>query len=1769
MKASVSIPIALFLCVGSSVMAQRHTDPLDRGLVAVSTSSGVFASWRILPDEYYDVTYNLYRDGALVNSEPLSVSNFADASGSSSSTYTVRAVVDGVEQSACNAVSVWSDADGNGNRYKSIAVSDVYDRNGALIYCACGNHTVSESVAQNYTINDISLGDVDGDGKIDFIVKRKNQTDQDNLFPTDNTTAFCRIEVYASSISYGLLWWIDCGPNTVYGSDEQWDAVAFDWDQDGRCEVLYRAYSNSVIHKADGSTVTIGLTGENIRNRVSHTANLTFTNCGNEYLVYMDGLTGAPYVTMDYPLKRLETSEFSTAIDWSNPDETAVSNYLAAVKTAWGDNYGHRSSKYFMGAPYLDGRTPSIYLGRGIYTRHKMIALDVNPTTHALTTRWTWSCNDASSAWYGNGNHNFSIGDVDEDGRDEIIYGSMVIDDNGKGLSTTGLGHGDASHTGDLDPYRKGLETFACNEDNPSNNYRNATTCEIYHRDTGSDDDGRCLAGNFSSSIPGCLGRSVGSGLISTVTGDAISGGPSTSGTGDALYWSHLNFRIYWDGDLLEEVLDSPGTEGAPAIYSPEYGRLFTGSGCTMINYTKNQPCAAGDIMGDWREEVVVRCSDNNSFRIYTTVVPTAHRIPSLWFDHQYRQAMVWQSEGYNQPAHVSYFLGELEDITVAPPPLTNSGRTELSANGIVSSAHNNGQVMICDAGSYGIAADGASPKLLVVNVPSVVSGNNDNDNISYSYQQTQLGATISGTDYKGDLTGAMRLVKQGDGLLKLTARTFSYNGATDVWGGSLFFRGTLANSPLWMNRHTSLYTAGTFGRKVTMEYGSTLNMNYSYADGTTEYATATIDTLELHEGARVVFDVDASGGQSDALDMKRLIIRSQDWEYGPTYLAPVLQVNSTASLGIGQYPIGTLYGVSGDLSDIVIECDVADGCSVRLVRTGGMLYLSVYDSDEDYVGATDNSSTWWTAFSDSYTLSKGFTYNVQFTNWGALDKNYYNWILVAANGSGHSTADRSDYAEYFVLRADNYGWGTSYGTPSLTRADGSDLDWNYFRVDMYYGATVDMTLSFDGTAITMSAVITATNSGRVYNYSYTSATFNETDEVTVFFTVEKAHITRPTVSGAPKSDIHLTYVNYNDADTACGEADTITVGYNKLSGGNVAFTNTSWGVNYIGYVQVDASAYKSLDNIATMQFSMDVSGSTDSKRTTGWGIGYNGSAWSSAMTYNTSDHSITTIGGVQWSASTSATSFNTLTWDVTDVFMDDDDGVLTLLIYETQASGGYMTNPTLSVTYSDPAQYTVAFDANGGSGTMASQTISMDETQSLMANAFTRTNYAFAGWNTAADGSGTSFADCADVCNLTDEADATVTLYAQWSYSPASALHLTYVNYDDADTACGEVETARTGCNKLSGSSVDFYNTNWGVNYIAYLQVDASAYKNHTDVSAMTLGLGISGSTDSKRAGVCGIGYNSSTWSSAMTCNSADRSITTIGSTYTTTTKSSTVFETATWDLADVFNADDDGVLTIVIYATNGAGIYVKNPTLDVTFETLDTVLLADNVDVAATLSALDGQTVVATLSARTIDTEWNTLTVPFDVTATQLTETFGADVLLYELSGSTLENEVLGLEFTSATTIEAGKPYLIKATADVQNPTFCGVTVDATANGTSTSSYVDFVPTLNIHEIDGDGTDDVWSVLVLGTGNALYNPTTLTNAWMRAFRGYFRVHGEAAGAAQFRMAFDEAEDISGIRVVRTPASSSAIYDLTGRHVTPETKGLYITSDRKIIIKH
>lgn len=891
---------ALALLVSMGANAQRFTDKLDRGLVAVKTTKGVYCSWRIQADEYYDVKYNLYRDGTRVNAEPLDVSNFTDTSGSESSQYTVKAVLNGVEQQASKAATVFK------SNYKEIKIKH------------------DASLKATYEPNDACCADVDGDGEVEILMKFTNKEEGEQLYPKNGPT-IDGVETKEYSMLACLkqdgtvLWWVNCGPNMGDFQNNEQNIVGYDWDMDGKAEVVMRLEEGSTVHMADGTTYTIGANGKNgsswtnYREPKASGSVEWFTHYGKEFLWYCEGATGKPYQCIEFPLKRLEDGETD-------------------LKAAWGDGYGHRSSKYFFGAPYLDGKHPSIFLGRGIYTRHKFIAYDVDPKTHDLKVRWKWTNNQPGSPWYGQGYHNYIVADVDWDGRDEIVWGSMVIDDNGMGLSTTGLGHGDAQHIGDFNPYIHGQEMFACNEDNPSNNYRDATTSKIYYRKTDTNDDGRCLAGNFYNDFPGAVGHSAHDTPISTVTNEHVS--TNTNGLS-------MNFRIYWDGDLLEECFNN--TE----VTKPGVGTIATFLGAYSNNGTKATPCYQGDIFGDWREEVIERTADNN-IRIYTTNEPTKWRNYSLWYDHQYRNGMVWQPCGYNQPPHVSYFLGELEGITIAPPPLTTTGREEVGSS--ISKALDGKHALLATTGDATVSvAEGASPAIFTDNAPSWVQGTAASEcrtkdtEIKYTYYTH----TLTG----GAFTGGMRLVKQGDGTLVLPNVKQTYTGKTDVWAGTLQFDGTMESSPVWLNRFAELNSnGGNFKGGIKADYGSVIRPG-----GKESIGTLTTSSLDLGFGARVVFD--AKDGNVNKLVAAKMSIEKKYWKNGPQYNTPVFEFATAPAPGT--YTLAEVGELTGKLSDIVVEG--LDGHKFSLEYTDGKIILSLSDTrdSESCVWTGEKGSVW------------------------------------------------------------------------------------------------------------------------------------------------------------------------------------------------------------------------------------------------------------------------------------------------------------------------------------------------------------------------------------------------------------------------------------------------------------------------------------------------------------------------------------------------------------------------------------------------------------------------------------------------------------------------------------------------------------------------------------------------------------------------------------------------------------------------------------------
>ncbi len=580
-------------------VTSRQMEKLDRGVVAVKVSSGVFISWRILGTESSSVRYNLYRNSNLIASS-LSVSNYLDSAGTTSSTYSVTAVVDGTEQTKSIVVSVWN------QNYLSIPLQ------------IPGGGTTPDGVSYTYNANDCSVGDLDGDQQYEIVVKWDPSNSKDNS--QSGYTGDVYLDAY--EMTGTRLWRINLGKNIRAGAHYTQFTV-YDLDGDGKAELACKIADGTI----DGTGAVFGNSSADYRNSSGYILS------GPEYLGIFSGASGRLLEYVSY-----------------QPPRGTVSD--------WGDSYGNRVDRFLACIAYLDGQRPSLVMCRGYYTgtvngttkgQTRVVAWDYR--NGAVTRRWSFSAiyGGTNSAYTGQGNHNLSVGDVDGDGRDEIIYGACAIDDNGTGLYTTGKGHGDAMHFGDLNPNRSGLEVWQCHEGGSGATFRDAKTGSIIFTYANSSDVGRACAADLTASYAGEEVWASGSSLYSC-TGTVIGSAPS-----------YTNFAIWWDGDELRELLD--GT----SIYKYGGSTLLTADNCSSNNGTKATPCLQADILGDWREEVIWRTSDNQYLRIYTTTNPTSRRIYTLMHDPIYRLGIAWQNTAYNQPPHTGFFLGN--NMSAPPTP--------------------------------------------------------------------------------------------------------------------------------------------------------------------------------------------------------------------------------------------------------------------------------------------------------------------------------------------------------------------------------------------------------------------------------------------------------------------------------------------------------------------------------------------------------------------------------------------------------------------------------------------------------------------------------------------------------------------------------------------------------------------------------------------------------------------------------------------------------------------------------------------------------------------------------------------------------------------------------------------------------------------------------------------------------------------------------------------------------------------------------------------
>lgn len=587
----ISIGLIGIMSTTSSMasISPRPMEYLNRGLVALERSNDVYLSWRMLGTDDANIGFNLYRNGEQINESPITTStNYVDEDGTVSDTYTVETILDSGSEMSDKA-TVWS-------------LKEPYRNPGKpkIPFKRIPLPSAPENEGITYTPGDMSVGDLDGDGQYELIFEWE---------PSSGVHSY----VEAIDLDGNSLWRIDCGPNT----DKQiLNIMVYDLNEDGKAEVAMltgpgtKDGTGSYLSKGPAANDDDSLVIERVSGHLM---------ADPQYISLFNGETG----------KEMATINLWPAI---GPTED--------MKATWGDSYGKRSASRKGAVLYDADNGPMLVYSRGIYSRIGMAAYKWDGA-NTLTTVWKFDSDDEGNEEYaGQGNHSVAVGDVDEDGSDELTYGAMAIDNDGTGLYTTGRGHGDSHAIGDLMPDRDGIEFFQPHENSTYGiDMRDAKTGEILWEVLSSNDVGRAWAADVNSDYRGSEIAAVGLGSFD-VYGNQLS----------ESYNSYLQ-PLYFDGDVQQELRGGASVNGDK--------RLFTGwyYGAKTIHSSKNDANLVADILGDWREEIIFPNVDNTELLLFSSWFETDHKNYTLMHDPMYRMNVAVQNVGYNQPAHVSYYF--------------------------------------------------------------------------------------------------------------------------------------------------------------------------------------------------------------------------------------------------------------------------------------------------------------------------------------------------------------------------------------------------------------------------------------------------------------------------------------------------------------------------------------------------------------------------------------------------------------------------------------------------------------------------------------------------------------------------------------------------------------------------------------------------------------------------------------------------------------------------------------------------------------------------------------------------------------------------------------------------------------------------------------------------------------------------------------------------------------------------------------------------------
>lgn len=626
----------------------RRMEYLDRGLSAVPSKDGVLVSWRFLGTDSDAVTYDVYRGGEKLNTAPVSGTNLLDRGGKPGDSYRIVSS-DGEEA----AVKAWD------KEYFEFALQ---------------KHDTGD-----YIVDDGAVGDLDGDGKYEYIIRRIPSD-----MKVDTRTSYPIFEAYDDDGTY--MWTIDVGPNEI--NEHDLNCLVWDFNGDGKAEVMLRSFEGTTDGK--GGVIT-GSNGE-VKDYTKVTDNLAIFKDRQyivktpEYISMYEGATGAELARTDMKPAQEPLSSWS----YRYTDTGRLTK---------------RASHHNFGLAFLDGKTPSLVEVRGAWDNVKAAAYHIEDNKFVLDWEADTPNKEDINSIYGAVNHNLAVADVDFDGMDEILSGPMAIDHDGSTLYAVKaagadnvdvkLGHGDAFDVAKMDPDFDGYYVWACHEtpNLPTNiELHDARTGQVIFGYGKTKDCGRSRAADIDPNYKGYEVWGATATVPMNYNGTKIAddynkfytrlpdGSFQQNEKGDAMQSTlPMNFRIHWDGDLLSEFLD--GTRISEYNYTAKcIDVIMDAEGCSSNNGTKAVPVAAADLFGDWRDEVVWKTADNNAIRVYSTPYETEYKIPTPMHDYFYRASIAMQNNHYNQPANYSYYFGA-ETVTVPKPGIYTLHNGETIAN--------------------------------------------------------------------------------------------------------------------------------------------------------------------------------------------------------------------------------------------------------------------------------------------------------------------------------------------------------------------------------------------------------------------------------------------------------------------------------------------------------------------------------------------------------------------------------------------------------------------------------------------------------------------------------------------------------------------------------------------------------------------------------------------------------------------------------------------------------------------------------------------------------------------------------------------------------------------------------------------------------------------------------------------------------------------------------------------------------------------------------